>query len=169
MTDNESRDVRDPASTDPIPKQFGRSLFGIPSWLTFSLLTVLLYGIWGALSKVVSDDMSPSLYQVAFAVGLIPVVVIILSLRRRSAGAGGKMQTRGKFYAFATGILGGVGNIALYKSLNIGGKASIAVPLSSVYSIVTVILAFLVLKERVSFSQKLGLLVGFVAIYLLSL
>jgi hypothetical protein len=66
---------------------------------------------------------------------LIPVVVILLRSKRVASNTTGRSQTRGKFYAFGTGILGGVGNIALYKSLNMGGKASIAVPLSSVYKL----------------------------------
>jgi len=49
-----------------------------------------------------------------------------------------------------------------------GGQAAIAVPVSSMYSVVTVVLAFLFLKEHVSRSQKIGLLFAFAAIYLLS-
>ena len=145
-----------------------RPRFGMPAWLTYSLLTVVFYGLWGTLSKVVSNEMNPWMYQVVFSVGLLPVVAVLLRSRRLSAGTTGSSRRRGMFYAFGTGILGGVGNIALYQSLGMGGEASIAVPVSSVYSVVTVILAFLFLKERVSGSQKLGLVVGFVAIYLLS-
>lgn len=169
MGDQEARNADSLVPDDPAPKGYGFPRTHMPSWLTFSLLTVLLYGVWGALSKIVSNDVSPAMYQVAFSVGLIPVVGVLLRSRRLSAGSSGSKQNRGKLYAFSTGILGGAGNIALYKSLRMGGEASVAVPVSSVYSIVTVILAFLVLKERVSGSQKLGLLVGFAAIYLLSL
>ena len=151
------------------PDSTGRRHFGVPAWLIFSLLTVLFYGLWGTLSKVVSNEMSPWTYQVVFSVGLLPVVAVLLRSRRLREGTTGRSRKRGMFYAFCTGILGGAGNIALYKSLGMGGEASIAVPVSSVYSVVTVILAFLFLKERVSGSQKLGLVIGFVAIYLLSL
>jgi transporter family protein len=137
----------------------------MPPWLIFSLLTVLLYGIWGALSKVVSNDMNPSMYQVAFSVGLLPVVAVVLRSGRLAGGHGRK---RGMLCAFGTGVLGGVGNMALLKSLGMGGQAAIAVPVSSMYSVVTVILAFLFLRERVSGSQKIGLLLAFAAIYLLS-
>ena len=49
-------------------------------------------------------------------------------------------------YAFGTGFLGGTGNMALFKSLSMGGQAAIAVPVSSMYSVVTVMLAFLFLR-----------------------
>jgi transporter family protein len=139
---------------------------GIPQWLVFSFLAILFFGIWGTISKLVSNDMSPSMYQVAFALGLVPVVAAVLrpnQLRVRGD------QKRGMFYAFLTGILGGTGNMALYKSLDVGGKAAIVVPASSLYSVVTVIMAYLLLRERVSRNQKLGLMLGFLAIYLLSL
>ncbi len=168
MTIREGRPTPDPQIGYSAPKQPRYRWMMLPPWLAFSLLTVLLYGVWGALSKIVSDDMSPFMYQVAFSAGLIPIVVVLLRSPRLSVGSGEKRRTRGKFYAFATGILGGAGNIALYQSLSIGGKASVSVPLSSVYSIVTVILAFVLLKERISSMQKLGLIFGFVAIYLLS-
>jgi transporter family protein len=170
MKDNETvvPESRNSVPADPVSKERKHHSIGFPQWLTFSLLTVLFYGLWGTLSKVVSNDMSPAMYQVAYSVGLVPVVAVLLRSRRLSAGSTGSSRKRGIFYAFSTGILGGAGNIALYKSLGMGGEASIAVPVSSLYSVTTVILAFLFLKERVSGSQKLGLLVGFASIYLLS-
>jgi transporter family protein len=167
MTDREASVPE--SSAGPQSKLRTASKIGIPLWLTFSLLTVLFYGLWGVLSKVVANDMSPAMYQVAFSAGLVPVVAVLLRSRRLSEGSTGARRKRGMFYAFATGILGGAGNIALYKSLGMGGMASIAVPVSSVYSVVTVILAFFFLKERISGSQKAGLLIGFIAIYLLSI
>lgn len=152
-------------ASDILSNQPKAHRFGIPQWLVFSLLAVLFFGIWGIISKVVSNEMSPSVYQIAFAVGLLPVVAVVARSSRLPDGVNGK---RGMFYAFVTGILGGTGNMALYKSLDVGGKAAIVVPASSLYSVVTVIMAYLFLRERVSRSQKLGLAIGFAAIYLLS-
>lgn len=138
----------------------------IPQWLGFSLLTILLWGVWGATSKLVTNQISPYLYQILFTIGLLP----LLPLVARSQGSGPPAnRNRGIFCAFCTGILGGIGNITFYKSLAAGGKASIVVPTTSLSPLVTVILAFLVLKERASGSQKLGLLLALGAIYLLSL
>jgi len=158
MTFDESQEVPDSTPIASTTVRLGRLRAIVPPWLAFSLLTVLLYGLWGALSKLVSNEMSPSMYQVAFSVGLTPIIIVLLCSRRLTSGSSEGTRRRGKIYAFATGILGGVGNIALYQSLSMGGKASVSVPLSSVYSIVTVMLAFLLLKERVSGSQKVGLL-----------
>lgn len=59
--------------------------------------------------------------------------------------------------------------MTFYQSTAAGGKASIVVPATSLSPLVTVLLAFLVLGERLSRSQKLGLIFALGAIYLLSL
>jgi bacterial/archaeal transporter family protein len=138
----------------------------IPPWLVFPLLTIVLWGVWGATSKLVTNQISPYLYQVLFTIGLIPLLPLVV---RSQGSMPPAHRKRGIFYAFCTGILGGTGNITFYMSLAAGGKASIVVPATALSPLVTVVLAFLILKERVTGSQKLGLLLALGAIYLLSL
>jgi transporter family protein len=104
--------------------------------------------------------------QVLFTIGLVPVLILVVRSPRL---AGGKNRKHGMFYAFITGILGGLGNITFFKSLTMGGRAAVVVPMTSLSPLVTVILAFIVLRERLSTSQFIGLAVAAVAIYLLSL
>ncbi len=138
----------------------------IPSWLALSLLTIVLWGIWGATSKAVSNDIDAYMNQVLFTVGLMPLMLLVLRSRRLS---GGNDRKRGIFYAFITGILGGTGNIAFFKSLTLGGQASVVVPMTAMSPLVTVLMALALLREKLSTSQKIGLGIAFVAICLLSL
>ena len=131
-----------------------------------SLLTILLWGIWGALTKAISSDLDAYTNQVLFSVGVLPVMAIVLFSGRLT---GGVSRRRGILYAFITGILGGTGNIAFFKALSEGGKASVVVPATSLSPLVTVALGFFLLKERASGYQKVGLLLAIAAIYLLSL
>ncbi|PYV18236.1 MAG: hypothetical protein DMG21_05635 [Acidobacteria bacterium] len=137
-----------------------------PAWLVYSLLTILLWGIWGALTKAISSDLDAYTNQVLFSVGVLPVMAIVLFSGRLT---GGVSRRRGILYAFITGILGGTGNIAFFKALSEGGKASVVVPATSLSPLVTVALGFFLLKERASGYQKVGLLLAIAAIYLLSL
>jgi len=137
-----------------------------PAWLVYSLLTILLWGVWGALTKVVSADIDAYMNQVLFAIGVLPVMAIVFFSRRLT---GGTNRGRGIFYAFITGVLGGTGNIAFFKAFSEGGKASVVVPATSLSPLVTVILGYFVLKERASGYQKVGLALAMAAIYLLSL
>jgi transporter family protein len=53
--------------------------------------------------------------------------------------------------------------------LTAGGQAAIVVPLTAMSPLVTVLMALVLLRERLSASQKLGLALALAAIYLLSL
>jgi bacterial/archaeal transporter family protein len=137
----------------------------IPLWLLYSILTIVFWGVWGATSKAVANDINEYMNQVLFTVGLIPLLVLVARSPRL---AGGKGRRRGIAYAFLTGILGGAGNILFFTSLTMGGRASVVVPMTSLSPLVTVLLAFMALHERISSNQIIGLGMAFVAIYLLS-
>ena len=137
-----------------------------PAWLIYSILTLVLWGIWGAISKAVSDDIDAYTNQVLFGIGMVPLLLLVIFSPRLK---GGVQRRRGVFYAFITGILGGTGNIAFFKSLTAGGKASVVVPATSLSPLVTVLMGYFVLKERLTTVQKAGFVLALVAIYLLSL
>ncbi len=138
----------------------------IPKWLIHSLLTILLWGVWGVQSKVIVQKITPMLNQVIFTMGLLPVAVLFLVFRTR---AGSQIDSKkGRAYAFLTGILGGTGNIAFYEALGRGGSASVVVPLTCLFPAVTVLLARWWLRERMSICQQIGLILAIVAVIILS-
>jgi transporter family protein len=142
-------------------------ILGMPRWLAFSLLTILVWGAWGAVSKVASDGVDANTNQVFFTIGLLPLMIIVWRSPRNAGG--GKGRRVGLAWAFLTGILGGTGNIAFFHALVMGGKASIVSPVTALFPLVTVILAVTLLHEKVGTAQKVGLALAFVAIYLLSM
>jgi transporter family protein len=138
----------------------------IPAWLGYSILTVLLWGMWGIQSKVVVEHVSPWVNQVLFPLGLVPVTAVLLA----SPGLRAKAQWgRGAAYGLLTGILGGAGNIAFFLSLERGGSASVVVPLTCLAPLVTVLLATVLLRETLTRWQLSGIPVALAAIYLLSI
>lgn len=145
-------------------KVMGNIQVRIPQWFVYALLTIVFWGTWGATSKIVSDNLDAYLSQVLFTVGLCPLMLIIL-LRARPKSEGARR--RGIFYAFLTGVLGGTGNIAFFQALGMGGKASVVVPMTAMSPLVTVLMALVFLRERVSAIQAVGLLLAGTAIYLL--
>lgn len=142
------------------------TLAGMPRWLAFSLLTILCWGAWGAVSKVASDGVDANTNQIFFTLGLLPLIAVAMRSPRLR---GGNQRSAGIAWAFLTGILGGTGNIAFFRALVVGGKASIVVPATALFPLVTVILAVTFLRERMGGAQKVGLLLALVAIYLLSM
>lgn len=140
-------------------------IVGMPRWLVFSLLTILVWGAWGVVSKVASEGIDAGTNQVFFTFGLLPLIAIVWRSPRNAGGG----TERGIGWAFLTGILGGTGNIAFFRALVMGGKASIVAPVTALFPLVTMILAVTLLHERVGTTQKIGLALALVAIFLLSM
>ena len=118
-------------------------------------------------SKISSDAIDADTNQVFFTFGLVPL--ILLAWRPSRTSSESKGRTVGIVWAFVTGILGGTGNIAFFRALGSGGKASIVAPVTALFPLVTVVLAITLLRERFGTAQKIGLGLALVAIYLLSM
>ena len=142
-------------------------ILGMPRWLAFSLLTILVWGAWGGVSKVASGGVDADTNQVFFTFGLLPLILLVWRSSRAKTRREGRRI--GIAWAFLTGILGGTGNIAFFHALVMGGKASIVAPVTALFPLVTVILAVTLLHERIGTAQKIGLLLALGAIYLLSM
>jgi transporter family protein len=138
----------------------------VPSWLFYSLLTIVCWGAWGVVSKVASASVDADTNQIFFTIGILPLILLVLQSPRL---AGGTQRRSGIAWAFITGLLGGTGNIAFFHAMVIGGKASIVVPTTALFPLVTVILAITFLHERLSKWQVLGFVLALPAIYLLSI
>lgn len=136
-------------------------------WMTYSVLSVFLWGLWGLESKFIVDRISPWMNQVVFSFGLLPPVIwIVLSKAARQRK--NWTSSQGAFYGLVTGVLGGVGNIAFYVALARGGKAAVVVPLVGLAPLATVILALVFLKESLNRVQMIGLVFALISIVLLS-
>jgi transporter family protein len=144
--------------------------FRWPAWLLWSLATILLWGLWGLVSKLASEGVDAYTNQLLYTIGLLPLVALVWRSSRLANDARGTKGFRwGVFWAFFTGVLGGTGNIAFFKAFVSGGKVSIVTPVTALFPVVTVILAVTFLRERMGRTQLAGLVLAFVAIYLLSL
>ncbi len=141
----------------------------LPKWLLWSLVTIVLWGTWGLVSKVASAGMDAYVNQLLYTAGLAPLLVFVAwTVHRQSSQEKREVRAMGVFWAFLTGILGGVGNIFFFQALVAGGKASVVAPVTALFPMITVLLALVFLHERLGRVQWLGLLLAFVAIYLLS-
>ncbi len=140
-----------------------------PKWLLWSLMTIVLWGAWGLVSKVASAGMDAYVNQLLYTAGLAPLLVFVaFAVHRREAGAPRDRRAAGVFWAFLTGILGGVGNIFFFQAMVAGGQASVVAPITALFPMITVLLALTFLHERLGGRQWVGLALAFVAIYLLS-
>ena len=137
----------------------------LPPWLVYAITAATCWGIWGVLSKGPSRELSGWMTQILFTFALIPsVIVACLSKNVRT----GTNKPRGIFWGFVSGLIAAAGNIFFYMALEAGAETSIAVPLTNVYPLVTIFIAWVWFKERLNIIQGIGILIAIAAILLLS-
>lgn len=137
----------------------------MPQWLRYSLLAILAYGVWGAVSSLESQNVSALTLQIVSTIGLFPVALVLAFSKNLGRGIN---RTRGILIAILTGLLGGTANLTLYQTLRAGGKASVVFPLTGMYPLVTIIMARWLFKERLNRIQALGMVLALTAVYLFS-
>jgi uncharacterized membrane protein len=134
-------------------------------WFWYSILCVLCWGMWALLSKLGSREIPPETMQFLFTVGALPVGIALLLARRGNL----EKSKKGISYAVLNGILSGVGGLTLFAAYHTNGNTSLITVATSLYPMITVVLAVLILRERLTATQALGLAFAGAAIVLFSL
>ena len=139
------------------------------AWLLYCLVAIVLWGVWGIISKAAEKEVSPIPMQVISTIGVLVVWVLLLSPNVRTVAPTGDRRRHlllGGTFAFCTGLCGGLGNLAMLQSFNEGGEASAVLPLTGMFPLVTVFLAVILLRERLNRIQIAGIALALVALYL---
>jgi uncharacterized membrane protein len=134
-------------------------------WHFWTLLTILTWGVWAILYRLIADEISEAHSQAISTLGVIPILAI-LWLLPDSPAIGNRW--RGKWLAFGSGVVSCLGNIACYQALS-HAKASIVVPLTALYPLVTILLAIALLKEHVNLIQFIGIWLSLAAMLLFNI
>jgi transporter family protein len=135
----------------------------MPRWLRWSVLALLSWGVWAVMAKLIGDALSGAHNQALSTLGILPVMLAFLFSKRTSAASD---RRRGISFALAAGAVSCIGNVFYYHILSRGGKAATIVPLTALYPLATILLAMMLLKERLNRIQLGGVLVSLIAIYL---
>ncbi|HEV8291860.1 MAG TPA: EamA family transporter [Tepidisphaeraceae bacterium] len=133
------------------------------AWLIYTLVAIVLWGVWGIVSKFADRELKPASTQVISTIGVVVTSLLFLLSPRVKQGTN---FLAGGLAAFGVGLTASLGNLALLLSLRNGGEASIVFPLTGLFPLVTIFLAMLVLRERMNWIQGLGIVLALVAIYL---
>ena len=137
----------------------------LPPWLLYTLTAATCWGIWGVLSKGPSRELSGWMTQILFTFALVPSVIFAALSKNVRVGTD---KPRGLFWGFVSGLIAAAGNIFFYLALEAGADTAIAVPLTNIYPLVTIVLAYFWFKERLNLIPGGGILIAVAAIILLS-
>jgi len=124
-------------------------------WFWYSTFCVLCWGPWAIFSKLGSDEIPAPTMQFLFTLGGIPVALAVLLIQRFRF----EKSLKGILFGLAVGILSAVGQLALFAAYRSGGNTAVITTASGLYPLVTVGLAVIILRERLTRLQILG--VGF--------
>ncbi len=131
--------------------------------LLWSLAVILFWGVAGFLAKWASARIG---MQVLMWGVILQMAVSFSYLNATGALYHLQRDRYGLLVAILAGILGACGQVGYYVLID-RYKVSLAVPLSSLYPLVTVVLAVAFLREQLSIPQWLGAFMAVVAIVLL--
>lgn len=133
------------------------------SWLPATFISLLSFGLWGLFTKLTVlhiDSKSALVYQ---TLGVLIIGFITLTMLNFKPAT----DSKGLFFAILTGAAYGIGCLFYFIAAS-KGKIITVVTLTALYPIVTILLAYLLLKESISVKQWLGVVLAMVAIVLMS-
>jgi bacterial/archaeal transporter family protein len=136
----------------------------IPAWLWYSLIGIFLWGLWGFLSKIGADTASPVQMQILFTLGMLPVAGAMLLHTRTKLDR----NLGGICYGLLCGVATGAGTLGYYAALR-HQSASVVTPVTGLFPVLTVVLAFVLLRERLNKVQIAGMLLALASVVILSI
>ncbi len=133
------------------------------SWLLNSLMALICFGFWAFLPKISVKYISIRSALIYEVLGGVLVALIIWS----TVSEGIDYDFRGITPAFLTGVIGYLGMFFFLSAVDLG-KVSIVASLTAVYPAITIIFAVMLLKERISYLQYVGIFLAVTGVALLS-
>jgi transporter family protein len=134
------------------------------NWLPAAFLSLFSFGLWGLFTKLTVlhiDSRSALVYQ---TIGVAIIGLITLSLVNFKPAT----DTKGLMYAVLTGTAYGIGCLFYFVAAS-KGKIITVVTLTALYPLITILLAYFVLKEAVTLKQWIGIALALVSILLMSI
>jgi transporter family protein len=134
-------------------------------WLGFAIAALVLWGVTGVTQKLSTNRISSERSFLWFCWAMVALSAAVLAIARPHLGLGALVV----WCSIAGGVLNGLGAWTSFRALASGGKASIVISLVSLYPLLTVLLAILILGERLTGMQTAGAVTAITAAILLSL
>jgi drug/metabolite transporter (DMT)-like permease len=134
------------------------------SWIFYAALLVLFWGIWGAFSALPAtrygypDEMIYSIWALTM---IIPAAFALRGQRF-------DRRPQATIYGLLIGLTGAGGQLLLFQALTMG-PAYLIFPIVSISPAITVVMAMVLLRERISTLAAVGLIAALAAIVLFSI
>ena len=134
-------------------------------WLGFAILALVLWGITGVTQKLATNRITSERSFLWFCWAMVALSAAVWV----AIPVPWQLGRLAVVCSIAGGALNGLGAWTSFRALESGGKASIVISLVSLYPLLTVVLAVLLLGERLTAVQTAGALTAIGAAILLSI
>lgn len=134
------------------------------SWITYAGLLVLFWGVWGAFSSLPTENYG-------YPDGMVYVLwAFTMLIPAFAAMRGNRFDRRpvAALYGLLIGLTGAGGQLLLFKALTMG-PAYLIFPLVALSPAVTVLMATVLLRERIPRLGVVGVIAALVAVVLFSI
>jgi transporter family protein len=132
-------------------------------WILYAALTVLAWGVWGFCSKLASNYSRPRQTLLFQSAGVIAFALVVLTVEHFKI----EWSTPGFGWSFAGGFFTFIGFLTFFSAVE-KGKVSTVVSLSALYPVITIALSVLILHEKISRREGLGIAFALLAGWLLA-
>ncbi len=129
-------------------------------WLIYAIITTVFWGVWGAFTGLPTEYGFPeTLIYCVWAITMIPPALIALKL------VNWKLHTSKKaiFYGAMIGFLGAGGQMILFHAVTLG-PTYLIFPIISLSPMITIVLSYLILKERTGILGTVGIVLAMIAL-----
>ena len=132
-------------------------------WFFYAAAAGLLWGLWGIVAKLISEEVNPYMNHLLFTAGMLFSVPFVIRKCTKAS-----FNFKGLLWGVIAGAFAITGNISVYQAFSNGGQASIVIPVTNLYPLVTIVIAIVAFKERLNWLNVIGILFSIPAILLLS-
>ena len=135
------------------------------NWITYSFIAIICWGIWGFLMKQALNYLDWRQIFIIQSIFTLVTSLLILAFLRPSMN----LHFPDIGYAFLASIASSLAVMAFYHALE-AGKAINVVPLTAaLYPVVTVILSYLFLNEKIGLLGGIGIVFALIGVLLVSI
>lgn len=132
-------------------------------WFVYAVSAGLLWGVWGVVAKLISENVNPYMNHLLFTVGMLLTLPIVLRKCTKKT-----FSAKGVLWGCIAGCFAIAGNVAVFYAFSKGGQASIVIPVTNLYPLITILIAVIAFKEKLNWINVVGILLAVPAILLLS-
>ncbi|MBN2410195.1 DMT family transporter [candidate division KSB1 bacterium] len=134
-------------------------------WLFYAFVTTVFWGVWGALIEMPEKAGFPATlgYVVWAFTMILPAIVAVILIK-------GKIEhdIKSIVYGVIIGFLGAGGQLVLFTNALTRGPAYLIFPIISLSPVITILISYMILKERTNKRGWFGIVLALIAIPLCS-